>query len=77
MHENQVKEKYSSPHDMAVEYHSFLAPTGYTQAAMDNIRAMESVDIKVSLRCVHGKMVGSGFSTSERKWLSSLTLKDY
>ena len=72
MQENLARETYSLAHNMRVEYHSFLAPNGYTQAAIDNIKSMQSVGINVSLRCVHGKMVGNGFSINEIKWITSL-----
>lgn len=60
---------------MSVEYFSFLAPTGYTQAAIDNIKSMSSVGIDVSLRCIHGRMLSTGMSSIEKKWLESLLLK--
>lgn len=74
MQENLEKTVSSSAHDH-VDYHCFLAPTGYTQAAIDNIKSLEKVGINVSLKCVHGKMVGTGFSKEEIYWLTELLKK--
>lgn len=75
MQESLVQAKSSLAHNIGVEYYSFLAPTGYTQAAVDNIKSMESAGISISLRCMHGKMVGTGFSVEERNWLNDLLNK--
>lgn len=75
MQENLLQEKYLSAHKKYVDYYSFLAPTGYTQAAVDNIKSMQSVGIDISLKCVHGKMVGTGFSKNEIDWLAYLLNK--
>lgn len=74
MQENLEKTASSSVHNH-VDYHCFLAPTGYTQAAIDNIKSLESVGVGVSLKCVHGKMVGTGFSKEEIYWLTDLLKK--
>jgi glycosyltransferase involved in cell wall biosynthesis len=59
-----------------VDYHCFLAPTGYTQAAIDNIKSLESAGINVFLKCVHGRMIGTGFSKEEIFWLTNLLNKN-
>ena len=74
MQENLDQAKYLSARKF-VDYYSFLAPTGYTQAAIDNIKSMESVGVSISLKCMHGKMVGTGFSSNERNWLVNLLNK--
>jgi glycosyltransferase involved in cell wall biosynthesis len=75
MQENQVLATLSSA--PKVDYYSFLAPTGYTQAAMDNLKSMQVAGVDIALRCVHGKMVGTGFSVAERNWLASLLSKKH
>lgn len=75
MQENLDQAKSSLAHRLSVDYYSFLAPTGYTQAAVDNIKSMESCGISVALRCMHGKMVGTGFSSQERDWINILLNK--
>ena len=75
MQENQALATLSSA--PKVDYYSFLAPTGYTQAAMDNLKSMQVSGVNIALRCVHGKMVGTGFSMTERNWLASLLSKKH
>ena len=76
MQENLEKIVSSSAHD-SVNYHCFLAPTGYTQAAIDNIKSIELAGADVALRCVHGKMIGTGFSKEEIFWLTKLLKKQH
>ncbi len=69
---NQVITQSLSVCKKSLEYHSFIAPTGYTQAAVDNLKSLISAGYNVSLKCVHGKMVFTGFNQIERKWLENL-----
>ena len=72
MLENQAAIPYSSACKKTLEYHSFIAPTGYTQAAVDNLRSLTSVGYDIALRCVHGRMVVTGFNQLEKRWLEKL-----
>lgn len=72
MQENQVTAQSSLVSNKIIEYHSFIAPTGYTQAAIDNLKAISSVGYDISLRCVHGRMVVTGFNQIEKRWLEKL-----
>lgn len=62
--------------NISLEYYSFLAPTGYTQAAIDNIKSLEKLGIDVHLKCIHVKMVATGMLDVQKKWLEKLLLKN-
>jgi len=72
MLENQEITRSLSVSNKSLEYHSFIAPTGYTQAAVDNLKSLLAVGYNIYLKCVHGKMVFTGFNQIERKWLERL-----
>jgi glycosyltransferase involved in cell wall biosynthesis len=75
MQENLATTQYSSVPNISLEYYSFLAPTGYTQAAIDNIKSLEKNGVDVFLRCIHSRMVATGMLDSQKLWLEKLLAK--
>lgn len=75
MQENLATTQYSLAHNISLEYYSFLAPTGYTQAAVDNIKSLEKNGVDVYLRCIHSRMVATGMLDYQKSWLEKLLLK--